>query len=246
MIKMKQSITLTGLLLLAAVSCSRQPDGGAGFIRFAVDSDDFVTEVTKSNVSDYAMLPSAQDFTLTLSDASGNEIYNGLLKNYDSSTAVKVGSYTATASYGSSSVEGFDKPYFSGQSSFTVAQGTTSTVTIPASLANSMVKLAFTDTFTSYFTDYSFTIKTGAGTKIAYAKGETRAAFMDAYTFTLTGTLTSQGGKTQTLTYSKKGLEAKKCYTIKFDASNVGNGTISISFDDTVEDVQLDEVDLND
>ncbi len=244
--KMKHRITLTGLLLLAAVSCSRQPDGGVGFIRFALDSDSSVIEVTKSSVSDYATLPSAQDFTLTVSDASGDEIYSGLLKNYDSSSAVKVGSYTATASYGSASVEGFDKPYFSGQSSFTVAQGTTSTVTIPASLANSMVKLSFTDTFTSYYTDYSFTLKTGAGTEIQFPKGETRAAFMDAYTFTLNGTLTSQGGKTQTFTLSKKGFEAKKCYTIRFDASNVGNGTISISFDDTVEDVQLDEVDLND
>ncbi len=244
--KLKQSITLAGLLLLAAVSCTRQPDGEVGFIRFAVDSDDFVTDVTKSNVSDYATLPSSDEFTLVLSNASGDEVYNGLLKNYDSSTAIKVGSYTATASYGSSSDEGFSKPYFSGSADFTIAQGTTSTVSIPVSLANSMVKLAFTDTFTSYFTDYSFTVKTGAGTEIAYAKGETRAVFMDAYSFTLTGTLTSQGGKTQTVEFSKKGLEAKKCYTLKFDASNVGNGTISISFDDSVTDVQLDEVDLND
>ncbi len=245
MTKMKHTITLAGLLLTAALSCTRQPDGEVGFIRFALDSDDSVTDVTKSNVSDYATLPSSDDFTLVVSDASGNEVYNGALKSYDSSSAIKVGSYTAAASYGSASDEGFGKPYFSGEAAFTVAQGTTSTVGIPVSLANTMVKLAFTDSFTSYFTDYSFSLKTGAGTQIDFPKGETRATFMDAYAFTLTGTLTSQGGKTQTVSVSKSGLEAKKCYTLKFDASNVGSGTLSIIFDDTVEDVQLEDVDLN-
>ncbi len=241
---MKKSVTLLGLVL-AAVSCSQNQDNEVGFIRLDVNSDEFVADVTKSNVSDYATLPSADEFTLVLTDASGSSIYSGSLKDYSSDTAIKVGSYTATASFGSSSQEGFSKPYFSGSTSFTVAQGTTTPVTIPVSLANCIVKLAFTSNFTSYYTDYGFTLTSGAGTEIQFPKGETRGAFVDAYTFTLSGTLTSQGGKTQTFTTTKKGLEAKKCYVVKFDVSNVGTDSITIEFDDTLEDVQLEEVDLN-
>ena len=242
---MKKSVTLLSLIL-AAVSCSRNQDSSIGFVSLAVESDESVAEVTKSNVSDYTTLPSADDFSLVISDASGSSIYSGALKDYSSATAIKVGSYTAVASYGSSSDEGFGKPYFSGSSTFTVAQGTTTPVVIPVSLANCIVKLAYTSDFTAYYTDYSFTLTTGADTEIQFPKTETRAAFIDAYTFTLSGTLTSQGGKTRTFSVTKKGLEAKKCYTVKFDVSNVGNDSISIEFDDTVEDVQLDDVDLND
>ncbi len=242
--KMKKTIILALFASLMAVSCSQNTESGVGFINLGVSSDESVVEV-KSSVSDFTTLPSADDFTLVLSDQEGTEIYSGPLKNYSSTTAVKAGNYTALAYYGSSSQEGFEKPYFSGSVSFTVAQGTTSDVIVPVSLANSIVKLAFSSVFTSYYTDYDFTLKTGAGTEISFPKTETRAAFIDAYSFTLSGTLTSQGGKTQAFSASYKNLEAKKCYTVSFDASNVGNGTITITFDDTVEDVQLEDIDLN-
>ena len=234
-------------LPLAALSCSKQAGGGEGFAAFTLATDGIVAEVTRSNVSDYTDLPSAGDFRLQISDAQNSPVYTGLLKDYDASTPLKVGNYSVTASYGSSSDEGFGKPYFSGSADFGVAGGETKEVKIRASLANAIVRFAFTDVFKAYYTDYSFTLTTGGGTVIEFPKSETRAAFIDAYKFSVSGTLTNQAGKTQTFSNSfDKSIDAGKCYTVKFDVPNIGSSAITIIFDDTVETVTLTDIELND
>ena len=99
----------------------------------------------------------------------------------------------------------------------------------------------------AYYTDYSFTVKTGGGTEIPFSKTETRAAFVDAYMISVSGNLTGQGGKTQAFSGKEfRPLSPKTCYTLKFDVSNVGGRSITISFDEAVEEAELTEVDLND
>ncbi len=240
---------ILGVLALAAlpVSCSREKGESLdGYVSFSLETDGQVTESTRSNVSDYAALPQAGKFTIVLANSNGDEVYNGLLDGYSSSLALKAGNYSVKAVYGSVSDEGFDKPCFSGSKSFSVTGGGTTTVSIPVSLANSIVKVECGETFKSYYTAYSFTVKTGAGTTIDFPKGETRAAFVDAYAITVSGTLTNQGGKTQSFSKEYKSLSPKTCYTLRFDVSNVGGGSVSVSFDESVEDVELTDVDLND
>ncbi len=247
---MKINRLLLGTLALAMLSaaCSKhQAEETDGNVSFSVSADSHVDVVTRSDVSDYATLPQAGNFTIVLTNAGGDEVYRGLLEDYSSSTTLKAGNYSVKADFGSASEEGFNKPYFTGEKTFSVKGGETSTVAIPVALANSIIKVECTDRFKSYYTDYSFTVKTGGGTEIAFPKGETRAAFVDAYTISVSGSLTNQGGKTQVFKAKEyKSLSPKTCYTLKFDASNVAEGTITISFDDTVEDAVLTEVDLND
>ena len=231
---------------LMALSCSKQIGGQDAFVSFAVSTDDIVAEVTKSNVSDYADMPSPEDFRLLVTDSQGSSVYSGLLKDYDQTTPLKAGAYSVTASYGSSSDEGFGKPYFSGSADFSVAKGESRDVAVRAKLANAIVKLAFTDTFKAYYPDWNFELKTGGGATVSFPKSETRAVFIDAYKFTISGTLTNQGGKTQTFSKAyDKAIDAGKCYTLKFDVSNVGGSSLSVTFDDSVEDVDLADVDLN-
>ncbi len=239
---------MTGMLALAllSVSCSRHLNESEGNVLFSLDTDSQVEVVTKSNVSDYAVLPEAGEFTIVISNGNGDEIYNGRLDGYNTSTALKTGNYSVKATYGNVSDEGFGKPCLAGEKTFSITGGGTVAVAIPVSLANSIVKMECTDGFKSYYTDYSFTVKTGGGTEIAFPKGEARAAFVDAYTITVSGTLTNQGGKTQSFSKDYKALAPKTCYTIKFDVSNVGGNSITVSFDDTVEDVELMDIDLND
>lgn len=242
---MKMNSTMLGILALAAmtVSCAKQTDGGS--VAFRLDADLGVLEQTRSSVSDYTTLPSSGDFTIVLTGSNGYDIYNGLLSAYSESTSLKSGNYTVKASYGSTSDEGFGKPCFVGEKSFSITGGAT-TVSIPVSLENAIVKVSCTDLFKTYFTDYTFTLTTGAGTKIQFAKGETRAAFVDAYTISVSGTLTNQGGKTQTFTKTyDTSLSPKTCYTLTFDVSNVGGSKITVKLDDTVDDVELDDVELN-
>lgn len=245
---MKTYRTMAGLLALTllSASCSRQSNGSDGRISFSVNADAQVTAVTRSNVSDYTeSIPDAGDFNIVVTNSSGSEIFNGNLKDYDTQTTLKVGNYSVKASYGSLTDEGFDKPCFSGEKTFAVTGGSTTNVTIPVTLANCIVRIECTDIFKAYYTDYTFTVKTGGGTEISFPKGTEQAAFVDAYYITVSGTLTNQAGKEKTFSKEYRSLSPKTCYTIGFNASNVGGSSVTITFDGSVEDVNLDEVELN-
>ncbi|HBH20768.1 MAG TPA: hypothetical protein DDX33_01815 [Rikenellaceae bacterium] len=243
---MKRTMIAVALASMALFSCcTKQGEKMDGSVRIALAPvTDIVDVTTKSNVSDFTSLPQASDFKVQITDSHDNVT---LVTNLDDVTTLPVGDYIVSAEYGSLSDEGFDKPCFKGSQNFTVKGGQTSDVKVTVKLAGSVVKLAFTDNFLHYYSDYTFTITTGNSTVISVPKGETRAVFMDAYQFKVKGELTNQAGKQQELAEMEfKNLEPATCYTLKFDASNVGGSTITISFDDTVVDAGLTDVDLND
>lgn len=235
-------------LLPVLLSCNgREDNSGKATVRFSVRPDSPVAEITRSNVSDFTALPSGDDFTIVITDSKENVVYSGLVKDYPADKAYSVGNYSVKASYGSVSDEGFDKPCFIGTQGFTVTGGSTNDVTVNVKLANAIVRIACSEMFTKYYTDYTFTLKTGNGTVISYPKSETRAVFVDAYTLTVEGELTTQAGKTATFSKAySSALSEATCYTLKFDASNIGSGSISITFDNSTDDVDLGFVELND
>ena len=232
---------LLPLLLLA--SCNRGLSG-EGSVQFSLENQSGVIDIeTKSSVGDFTTLPSAADFSITVEDASGNQT---VVSDLSAPISLPSGDYTATASYGTLTDEGFDKPCFSGSTTFTVKGGESSTVSIRVSLASCIVKMSFTDNFKNYYPDYNLSLTTGNGTVIPFPKSETRACFMDAYQFSLSGTLVNQAGVSTTIPSKDfKNLQSATCYTLKMDASNIGSNVITISFNDSIVDVTLGEVDIN-
>ena len=243
-------ISVLAALSLAALSCSTkvvQGDGGnEGFVNFTVENGGEIVEVTKSNVSDYTSLPSVSDFRIVVKNSDGAPVYDGLVSGWTSSTALMVGNYSVDASYGEEGAEGFDKPYFAGSASFAVTGGQTTAVSVPVKLGNSIVKISCSESFRNYFPQWAFKVTTGTGTVIDFPSTETRAAFVDAYKFTVSGTFTSQGGAVKTFSNDYNGIEAATCYTMKFDASNIGGLKVTVTFDDTVTTVDCGDVELND
>ena len=220
---------IIALAILAAVSCAKTPSADKGKVTFELSNNQQVTDMTKSNVSDFTDLPSVSDFTISISGESFN--WTGLVSEWDPTTPVDAGNYSVTASYGQLEDEGFDKPYFVGTETFTVIGGESAAVTVPVSLGNTVVRMEFSEYFKKYYTDYTFEITRNGAQVVTFAKDETRAAFVDAYRFTLSGVLTSE---TKTYTFSKDyaNLDVATAYTFAFDASNVGGGSITVTFKD--------------
>lgn len=243
---MKNSKNKLVIALFAAMAllpaCTKQGQGMGTLSLQLKAQEDLIDVSTKSNVSDYTALPEASAFSLSVVDSNDDitPVSAGV------PVSLPVGSYTAKALYGSCLEEGFDKPCFEGSEAFAITDATPKTVTVTVKLANCLVKLVTTEAFRNYYTDYSFTLTTKAGASIPFAKGETRAAFIDATSFSLSGSLTNQAGKEQSLSDVEfKNLNSASCYTVKIDAPNIGSGSITISFDDTVTDVDLGQVDIN-
>lgn len=242
---MKHLKTIVSVLTLAlAVSCAKTQPTTGGQVIFAVSSNDQIVDVTKSNVSDYTTLPSAADFTITV---TGQEYtWTGKISEWSSETVLIAGEYVVSATYGDlENEEGFDKPYFTGEQTFTVKGGELTSVSVPVSLGNAVVRMTFTDAFNNYYPDYTFKLTRDGKDIATFVKGETRAAFVDPWKFKLEGTLV---GEMKTSTFSKdySNLSEATAYTFNFDVTNVGCAAITIKFNDTVETVELGDYELND
>lgn len=235
------------LMLLAVFSCAKvQKDGeSAGQVTFSLNSDVEIADQTKSNVSTYTTMPSPEDFKISITSATNAFTWSGMISEWDSTTLVPGGTYTVTATYGSLEEEGFDKPFFTGSTEFTVVAEETTEVVINVALGNTIVLVRCTDNFRNYYTDYTFKVGRDTDHIATFVKGETRGAFVDGYKLTIEGTITGPS-KTQTFRKDYTSLREATAYTFNFDASNVGGATITISFNDTVETVVLDDIDLND
>jgi hypothetical protein len=231
------------LALVLAVSCAKTPSATCGQVIFSVSSNDAVADVTKSNVSDYTALPKAADFTITITGE--DYTWTGKISDWTPETVLTAGEYSVAANYGDIEVEGFDKPFFTGTADFTVKGGEQTSVSIPVSLGNAIVRMTFTEAFNNYYPDYTFKLSRDGQEIAVFEKGETRAAFVDPWKFKLEGTLI---GEMKTSTFSKEysNLLEATSYTFNFDVTNVGGGAITIKFNDTVETIELGDHELND
>lgn len=236
---------LSVMVLMLAISCTKSHVEGNGQVSFSLSSNDQIADQTKSNVSSFTQLPSTGNFTITIKDAAEATFWTGKLSEWDETTLLPAGVYTATATYGDLEEEGFDKPFFTGASSFTVVGEKTTAVSITVSLANTVIFISCTDNFKNYYEDYTFSLVRDDVTIANFVKGETKAAFVDGYKITLQGTVKSPT-KTQTFAKDYTNLNAATAYEVLFDASNVGGATVTISINNTVENVELGDVELND
>lgn len=242
-------LALCVLLAVSAVSCNKEGRfvSDRGMISFNVKSNYDVTDVaTKSQVSEFTTLPASGNFTIVIKNDASEQVWNGLIADWDPATTLPAGNYSVTAAFGEEGVEGFNKPYLTGSTDFVISGGATTDVKIPVELGNSIVRVVTTPMFDNYYTGYTFTVTTGNGFAIEFAKGETRGAFVDAWTFKVTGSLTSQSGNVLSFEKNYPTLEARTCYTLKFDVADVSGSAITVSFDDATETVKLEDVELND
>ena len=242
---MKLVRTIMGVLVAcAALSCSKI-QGGSGQVAFTVTPDESVVECTKSNISDYTALPVSEDFTIVVKNSSSELVYDGKLSGWDPAQKLNAGAYIVNVSYGNIEQEGFNKPYFFGEANFNVVADQTAQVSVPARLGNTIIKVSCTDNFKKYYSDYSFKLLRSGAEIVSFVKDETRAAFIDGYMVTVKGELKSES-KTYTFTKDYSGLNEATAYTLLFDVSNVGGNTITISFNENIDQVDLGEVELND
>lgn len=249
---MKLKVLIVCAILAAFLGGCRKSDDGlqTGHLAIQLSAQDDIVDVTRSSISSITTLPADGDFTLTVKkQGEVTAVWTGNVSNIPAEgIALTAGLYTVEAVYGSAMEEGFDKPYFSsanGGVAFTVNGGVTSSVRIPVTLMNTILKIVTTETFDNYFPEHHFRVTTAAGSEIDFAKGETRGAFIDAYKFTLSGTLINQAGRSQNFSKEYVSVNPATCYTIKFDAPDTGGTTVTITFNDIVTTVDLGDIELN-
>lgn len=222
--------------------------GGSGYLSLEIAQAESVENVTRAQITigeaanDYTT-PAAKDFTINITNEEEGYAWSGTIGEWDATTALAEGSYSVSASYDNGSV-GFNKPRFAGSTTFTIIGGETKVVSIPVKLKNALVRLSFSEMFKNYYSFEKFVVSSN-GSNIDFTADQSNAAFIETGEFTITTTLTSQAGVETTKTFTYTAKEAQ-CYTIAFDASNIGGNSFTITFgDEPTETVDFGDIDIN-
>lgn len=162
-----------------------------------------------------------------------------------------VGAYSLEAFSGDIEEEGLGKPYFAGSTTFNVYDGEQAQPTLVAKLANTAVSVEYTEAFINYFTDYSTEIHSSNGTnyitmpELTTAGTESEWAYVKSGNIDINITVTKQNGVSGTVKAAtiENALPATHYHvTIDANGGEVGNATISVSFDAStaVEPIVID------
>lgn len=259
----KLFLPLSALALLVA-SCQDETKGltnGSGTI-----SPEFTIDYSVSNPRTQSRAESTPEsmpegdtpelsgfsFRLVKDDGKFDKTFTGLGEFVG--TDFPVGAYSLEATYGDIEEEGAGKPYFEGSTTFNVYDGEETQPTLVAKLANTAVTVEYTEAFINYFTAYSTEIHSSNGTNtiemptIDQADTSSDWVYVKPGNVTITIDVTKQNGvnykvEAATITDAQPGTH----YHVKVDANGgeVGNATITVTFDDTT-DLQPIEIDVSD
>lgn len=155
----------------------------------------------------------------------------------------KVGRYTLSAYYGNENSEGFEAPYYFGETEIKVEADRTASASVTASLANAMVSVDYTEAFTGYMSDYSAEL---AGKSVIFIKGETRPAYVKPGNVALNINVTKPNGKSATFAVANFKAAPKHHYhiTVDLNEGGAGDAVLSVVFDDLLDQETVD-IDLS-
>lgn len=251
---MKKLIFLLGISALAACShdTTTSDAGAQGSVTIECSSTNEVA-TTRANVD--CTTPAVEDFSLRIESISHQYSSSwATISEFNADNYLYAGSYKATVEAGDITQEGYDKPMFRGEQTFTVTARQQTVVDIEAHIANAMVKVSLTDNFRNYFTGgWQLTLQTAAGNSFDVTTPSDKPIFIAPESFAITGTAIKQpnvsgsNGTQITLPEMRRdNLAAQTLYTVTFDVSTAGRATLEIILDDTpVESIIIDN-ELND
>lgn len=250
------AMLLSATMLLA--SCAgedpwKEAGGGKGTIvlnlTVSSDLDNLTTQGRAGETAVVPNFPTVDQFSIRLTPVGGEPVEYKTVAEFEENmeAGVKAGAYTLEAYFGDP-LDQDDKPYVYGKQQLRVSEQAVSQVDITARLANSLVEVTYTDAFKSYFKDYSTTLKSdknSAAVTIAGIDGASK--FVTPGFINVTMAATYINGKEAHLNPKNFSAQEAFLYRVKYDvnAGQIGSPTLSITFDDNIDEVETVEVDLS-
>lgn len=246
--KLIYGVLSSAMLIAAGSSCSDDynPGGGtSGKINPQLDLDVNAITSRSTPAGRDASPVSVNDLKLRLSSTDGSFVKEwNSIADFDNNELFKVGTYTLEAIYGDMEDEGFEKPYYYASTQLSVKENKVTQVSMNAQLSNSMVSIATTEAFRSYFTNYSFQAHAEGGDYVNFTSTETRPGYLHPGKVTVTADVTKPNGLSATLEAAVFVAEPKHHYTVTIDVNNgqAGDAQLVITYDDMLsqEDVYID------
>lgn len=223
------------IVLLCSCVNDEKRSGAFGGMSLHLSANSSVTDVTTRSSEE--VLPSIQDFSISVLQGDKVQASWDKLSDYDEDTTFPVGSYTLKAFYGDIEKEGFDSPYYEGTTDFNIRGGETTPVETTCKLANTKISIEYTDDFKQYFKTYSSTVQAELGSEVSFSSRETRAAYVKPGRISVKLTFTKVNGGLSPTTIEVATIEealAQHHYHLQMNV-DAGKAMLSIVFDRVTE-----------
>lgn len=165
---------------------------------------------------------------------------NGECENVE----LRVGNYTVFADLGNPEIEGFGRPYYSGSKDIHLDKGDNVDVDLECKLANSILKINYTDNFKTYFSTYSSYVSTSKGNTVEYAQDETRGAYMASGEVAVYVKAKKEGANEATLNVGKYTLNPQYEYALTLDV-DVSKAVMTVTFSEKINEEPI-SIDISD
>lgn len=160
-----------------------------------------------------------------------DKFINGECENIE----LRAGKYTVVADLGSSDVEGFNEPFYSGSKDIQLKKGENENVDIECKLANSILKINYTDAFKEYFSAYSTSVVTSKGNNVEYAQDEERGAYLSSGEIIVYVNAKKTGGNEAKFNVGKYTLKPQYEYALTLDV-DAGNAVMTVTFSEKINE----------
>ena len=251
-------ITLTAIMALSLLSCSRKESGvllsrGEGLLTLEFGYDLSLTPVTRAESGD------DMTFKVEVIDIQSGVIVKAVDDHHtlqNEPIALREGNYIIKASNGTDVDAGFDSPYYEGCDTVAIVAGQEASSMITCTMANVKVTVSFSDAVKQNFSKYSVDVTNGLPNGTLTYDGETlegqgyfKATGSLVWTITMTNTDSTEY---EPITSEITNVKPRDYYNIHFDINGSGSATqeggvsVRISVDGTVNEQSHDlNVNLN-
>ena len=271
-----KKLLLIALMAMTFVACSKDGDGsalldtpaGTGIISLNVSPKILVdgTRVQTNRVDlpqiiEAEYLPASDGGDLTLTITSEDPAIDDMITTVAEfnkeakKTYFKEGPYEVTVKWGNPANEGENLPCFEDATNVNVIARAKTEVSMTPALANSVVKVEFSDNFKGYFANgAAITITSGNGNTWQVDYDSTPYIFVESgKTVKVSGSAIKQRPSAtvepEEVTFEavEKKLEACKVYTYKYDVTTAGSVTVQFTVTNEPEEIiEVGDFELND
>ena len=221
--KKRRWMALLPFLVAGAGACddfgmAPDPNKEQGELRWALEKGTLLTKAGE--------YPDTNDFLLTIRDAQGKLLYDGLYGDSPEFLRVDPGSYTVDVQSIAFNAPAFDRPQYGDQQVVVVAGGESVSAVLRCTLLNSGMRLRLSAGFLNAFPDGTLYLKQ-EDAQLKYLYTEKRTAFLKACDMSL---ILYHNGQDQTL-FSRR-LQAREILTLGIHAAdNDGLGSLQVHVD---------------
>ena len=227
---------ITRLLFIALLACgawacsSENAKVGtlsAGIMSVTIDADDSVEVAGGDGLTlstGYEPAPGTVSLTMTSHDGEYSHTWEDASK-FQQEQFYIAGLYMLRARSGNPLHEGFDRPSFSGETDAQVSEGSHTDAVLRLSLANALVRVAYTEAVISQFDSVEASLHTPGGLYNAYPSDETRMLCLKPGLTDVILDITLTDGRSVTFT-AYSGLDTREAtlYDITVDCVSTPDG----------------------